>query len=280
MGSAKGSIDAVMFEPGAGWTAHGWAYDSDRPGERLTVEIVETGRVLGSGRAAVFREDLKAAEIGDGFHAFKFPIRIGEADDREEHLLSLRDRSDGAEIRPPAPFVLRGLLGRIERVEGIVAVGWACDTARPNAPAVIEMLVDGEVAGCAVADPSRAAASNGGAEADHGFAWVLPQRVLDGQPHRLAARFANSRTHLEGSIEALVFLPGQIPPSARRLMDLCDFARQHLSKLEHDLAIEARNPRPIRPTTTAELLLDRLDPAAAFEIASGRDDREAAIGRD
>ena len=59
-----GSIDRVV----AG-VASGWVYDqnSDIP---LLVEIVADGVCLGRGLASNYRDDLKAAGIGDGYHAF------------------------------------------------------------------------------------------------------------------------------------------------------------------------------------------------------------------
>lgn len=49
----------------------GWAYDPDRPGDAIVVEIVIDGLVVMLATADQYRADLAAGGIGDGRHAFR-----------------------------------------------------------------------------------------------------------------------------------------------------------------------------------------------------------------
>lgn len=63
----QGFVDAV--ERGI---VYGWAWNPQRPGERVSVEILHGGTPLGTVVCDRFREDLVGLEIGDGRHAFEF----------------------------------------------------------------------------------------------------------------------------------------------------------------------------------------------------------------
>lgn len=52
----------------------GWAWDAARPLQRVTVELVEEGRVLARQLAATRRPELAPAGIGDGAHGFSFDL--------------------------------------------------------------------------------------------------------------------------------------------------------------------------------------------------------------
>lgn len=50
----------------------GWAWDSDHPERRVTVEILADGKLLAQVTAEQYREDLRRQKIGDGAHAFSY----------------------------------------------------------------------------------------------------------------------------------------------------------------------------------------------------------------
>jgi GT2 family glycosyltransferase len=54
--------------------ATGWAYDPRDPSRRLRVDIQIDGKYHDTVTATLYREDLAAAGIGDGFHAFRYPL--------------------------------------------------------------------------------------------------------------------------------------------------------------------------------------------------------------
>ena len=67
-GSYEGYLDRADCD-----CISGWAYDKDRPGMPIDVEILEGNRALTTARAATFRQDLLTAVKGDGRHSFTVP---------------------------------------------------------------------------------------------------------------------------------------------------------------------------------------------------------------
>jgi hypothetical protein len=53
---------------------HGWAFNSDNPGERLEIRISRGSDVVATGKADLFRKDLPDAGVGDGNHAFGLDV--------------------------------------------------------------------------------------------------------------------------------------------------------------------------------------------------------------
>lgn len=67
--SLQGFIDAI--ERGV---VYGWAWNPQRPDERIQVEILHGDEHLATVTAEQFRSDLVDLEIGDGHHAFEFVL--------------------------------------------------------------------------------------------------------------------------------------------------------------------------------------------------------------
>ena len=74
--------------------AHGWAYQPSHSSNRLTVQIVCNGEVVGYGIADQYREDLGPAGIGDGRHLFRIALSY-ELYDGQVHSLSAREAKTG-----------------------------------------------------------------------------------------------------------------------------------------------------------------------------------------
>jgi hypothetical protein len=55
----------------------GWVYDKNQPNAPITVELFEGGNSVGVVEASNFRQDLKTAGKGNGFHAFSIPTPAG-----------------------------------------------------------------------------------------------------------------------------------------------------------------------------------------------------------
>lgn len=67
-----GYVDSI-----GGHAILGWAYNSANPGERVALRILCDNRVIGELNASEYRTDLEKAGIGDGCHAFAFPVDPG-----------------------------------------------------------------------------------------------------------------------------------------------------------------------------------------------------------
>ncbi|KAA9353477.1 T9SS type A sorting domain-containing protein [Larkinella humicola] len=55
----------------------GWVYDKNQPNAPITVELFEGSNSVGIVEASNFRQDLKSAGKGNGFHAFSIPTPAG-----------------------------------------------------------------------------------------------------------------------------------------------------------------------------------------------------------
>lgn len=77
--------------------AYGWAFDKKNPLQRLTVNIVCDGVIVGHGLADQYREDLLTAGIGDGKYLFKLRISY-ELYDGEPHSLVAMAANSGSQL--------------------------------------------------------------------------------------------------------------------------------------------------------------------------------------
>lgn len=264
--SVSGSLDEVAFDVRLGWVARGWAVAYDDPETPVAVEILEGEAVLGRGLAAEFREDLQLAGIGSGAVAFAIELPPELLDD-EEHLLSLRLAGSDYVIVPPTPIEVKRFVGNLDGIEGRVVLGWAYDAARNGVPVALEMIVDDEFAEHVIADQYRRdLAELGWANAYFGFEWLLPARYIDGQPHTISARIANTEAELDGALEDVLLLPRNVTLEMRRLIDLHHDARQRLQSAGQALRAEARRPSEPKVPNLTDLLLDSLDPPPLFEV--------------
>jgi autotransporter passenger strand-loop-strand repeat protein len=111
--------------------------------------------------------------------------------------------------------------GRIDVIDGAGVRGWAFDPTRPHTPIVLELLVDGVVAGTAIADEFRAdVRAAGKGEGWCGFSFDL-ERARD---HEVLVRRIVDRLSLNGSAVWQVALNVRqvshrlvVPPSANRV---------------------------------------------------------------
>lgn len=97
--SLAGHVDAV-----ADGKVHGWAWDRDRPAERLDVTVSVGDTVITSGLADLARPDLAAGGIGDGAHAFALDLPAGI--DADAVTVTVRSPASGESrelTRRPAP---------------------------------------------------------------------------------------------------------------------------------------------------------------------------------
>jgi hypothetical protein len=126
---------------------YGWAWNASEPDKRLTVELRLADKAVASTTADLARPDLADNGIGDGCHAFEFPLRP-EWIERRGELSAVVRCEDGAEV-PVAVRVRRPDDARVathlqRAVEGLAAEQAALRrevAARPDtAPEVRQRL--------------------------------------------------------------------------------------------------------------------------------------------
>jgi hypothetical protein len=77
-----------------------------------------------------------------------------------------------------------GLAGYVDEAVGKEVTGWAWQIDEPDRCVSLEILVDGEVVGSAVANQFRQDLADAGkGDGLHGFKVLLPDTMLDGRYH-------------------------------------------------------------------------------------------------
>jgi hypothetical protein len=82
----------------------GWAQDEQQSDRPLVLRILDNGLPIGRVLANEYRQDLHAAAIGKGYHAFSFSVP-GGLDPQREHLIEVQ-RADDARPLAPSPYFL------------------------------------------------------------------------------------------------------------------------------------------------------------------------------
>ncbi len=114
-----GHIDRVE-----GGFIHGWAWNDSAPESPIEIEVRAGGVRVAGGTAHVYREDLRAAGIGDGRHGFVLPIDVfsalgseltlhgsrGEAVTSNAFEVTREETGLWAEFHEQAGYAIRGVL--------------------------------------------------------------------------------------------------------------------------------------------------------------------------
>ena len=115
----------------------------------------------------------------------------------------------GSAARPAAQIV-----GALDRVVGTTVEGWAMNSGDPDRPVTVELYGDDRLLGSATAFMFRPDLLEAGiGTGNHSFLFELPDALLDGAVHTLAARAAGSPERIG---DALSF---QAPATGRDLAD-------------------------------------------------------------
>ena len=106
----KGSANALE-DPGSldevnSTSANGWAWNTDKPNDPVTVIILDGDVVIGAILANEPRSDLQAAGKGNGLHAFRYPL-AGSLPEGNIHLISARNLELGVPLHGGAQLLQR-----------------------------------------------------------------------------------------------------------------------------------------------------------------------------
>jgi hypothetical protein len=202
----------------------GWAWNPAAAAQRLQLRVLLDGQEVGATVADLPRPSLAAAGIGDGQHAFRFTLPATLAspgphtlriDARGEALPPAvgfavdgngQDPWHGAEFTVESPQPLGSdapdppaVDGRVEEVHNGIIEGWAWHPGAATQRVRLEVMLDGQAVGTAVAEsPRESLAAAGIGDGQHAFRFVLPAGIARPGRHRL-------RIHCDGQV---------VPPSA------------------------------------------------------------------
>lgn len=127
---------------------YGWAWNPVDPDQRLAVELRLADATVAATTADLARPDLADNGIGDGCHAFEFPLRP-EWIERRAELSAVVRCEDGAEVpvavrirRPDDAQVATQLQRAVERLSAEQAALRREMAARPDASAELRERLD------------------------------------------------------------------------------------------------------------------------------------------
>ncbi len=168
----KGHFDSI-----SGLYVAGWAFNEEKPDERLKVSVVVDGSEVAHGVADQFRQDLLDAKIGDGKHSFVISLPESIIDEKEHEI---RVFVKGYDIElPNSPkrqrFLYSSLYFSVE-IEGLsdfFITGKAAYLSESNKALKILVYEDNTLLAQGFTNPSE-----GGR-----FSIPLPPDVLDGNIH-------------------------------------------------------------------------------------------------
>jgi hypothetical protein len=108
----QGRIDLVRPEG----IVEGWCWDEATPNERIKITVLVDGVEAGNGLASLYRDDLRQAKIGDGFHAFAVILSALTPKSKRLQTFVLVDTATGTTIGNPFVYYNRNVLSFDDRL--------------------------------------------------------------------------------------------------------------------------------------------------------------------
>ena len=168
----EGYVDAIRHH-----RVEGWVWDAHDPDRSIALELLEGDRLLVTGRADGFRQDLLDSGKGNGRHAFSLPVPP-EICDNQPHQLTVHTVEEGYVLAgSPIAFCINSdYEGAVDGVDGAVLVGWVRNNAQTETSVPVVIYEDDRLLGSAITSLERGTGP-------HGFRFRLPGAVFDGLPH-------------------------------------------------------------------------------------------------
>ena len=179
----RGCIDGVQ----SSGMVDGWcAGPAGSIAARRVAILVDGAIALRDIACSIYREDLRAAGIGDGHHGFRVQLPAAFRPAGRESLVEMCDQETDAPIGTGV-YVIWGQDWEMWRLEGHIdsisdegmMLGWCWDLANPERRVVLNVLADGEKVGTTVAglyrDDLRSADK---ADGHCGFSFFLPWQSI------------------------------------------------------------------------------------------------------
>jgi len=155
--SLKGGIEGISRG-----VVFGWAVSSSS--QSLTLQFLINGTVIGSVRPTLSRPDIAAAASIDYQCGFRFDLKPYFRELNGVRL-EIRDQATGESL-PSTPIDLTDTVGwgAIDGIFGLEVKGWAVWANLDSEVVPVEILIDGEIAGCAYTKQPRSDLKKAGEE--------------------------------------------------------------------------------------------------------------------
>lgn len=184
--------------------AFGWAVNRQQPERPVRLQILVDGKPVATIDTPIKRNHIEAASACGYRCGFAFDLRLHVPEFAGQQL-TLRDAESAKPFGLPVVLQRGGGAGVLDAVHGLHVCGWAVPMDPGVRAAEVEILLDGETAGVALADQARPDVRLAGAPlAKTGFRFPVPPRWCDGRPHTVTARIRGSQQPLL-SVEPLIF---------------------------------------------------------------------------
>ena len=180
----------------------GWAWDATQPNAAINIDILDGTFLVATIQANLYREDIRNAGIGDGFHGFSFttPSFLKSGTPR-----TIRARYTGTMSELSGSPRILNCTGTPEVFQGFhdgagcnTISGWAWNASDPNNPINVDIYDGISLIATVPAiqfrpDLVTAGIGNG----FHGFSFTVPASLKNGSPHSIRARFPGTTTDLQ-----------------------------------------------------------------------------------
>jgi hypothetical protein len=187
----------------------GWAWDANNPFATISVDIYSDNIPLATVPADKFRQDLLDAGIGNGYHAFVFPVP-NSLKNGQAHSISVGFHGTflGLSNTPKTIVCTDTLEGAFDLANCESIAGWAWDSLQPNTPISVDVFSDSTLIATVPANQFRQDLSDAGkGNGFHAFTFPVPPPLKDGNPHTVFVRFAGTALQLSNSPRTLTCSP-------------------------------------------------------------------------
>ncbi len=196
------------FDGVDGLTAVGWAWNPDKPEERLEVVILADDVPVAEGVADQFRDDVLQAGIGDGRYGFKIKLPERLADDKDHEIKA--EIKNTERILGKTKLILnkiKAYKGNFDGIKGLYVIGWAYNEINPQERVEVVILTDDVPVAEGVADQFREDLLQAGiGDGKHGFCVKLPDFILDNTEHEISVVYKKNKGVLPSSPKEYIAL--------------------------------------------------------------------------
>lgn len=196
----QGVIDSLTT-----WGATGWAWIPDLPDEKLKIQAVINGEVVGSATANELRADLvREGKGGTGHCGFTLTFKRELFGEQTPTLEAI-----GQSVTASLTAVERSsVIGFVDRLNSLEAYGWAWMPALPDRALEIEAVLDERVIGRAIANHLRPdLASSGRGTGRYGFHLSFDFPMISGSVPAIKAKTEEGSVQLQCIENAFLAAP-------------------------------------------------------------------------